>query len=166
MKTHKGFTLVEILIVVVMLGILAAIVLPQFSSASQNARASTLAEDLRVIRSQLGIFKAQHEGGAPGYPAGGGAPDETTFVSQMTGATDTTGDVKPRGTPGYVFGPYWRDTPTNPINGKNTILVLGDGAAFPAAASDQFGWVYQPSTLSIRADSIGQDTDGKSFFDY
>jgi len=43
MRTNKnsGFTLVEILIVVVILGILAAIVIPQFSQASLEAREST-----------------------------------------------------------------------------------------------------------------------------
>ncbi|MHC4286068.1 MAG: type IV pilin protein [Planctomycetota bacterium] len=42
MKAEKGFTLVEILIVVVILGILAAIVIPQFTSASVDAKESLL----------------------------------------------------------------------------------------------------------------------------
>ena len=45
-RTHgrkSGFTLIEILIVVIILGILAAIVIPQFSNASNDARKSSLA---------------------------------------------------------------------------------------------------------------------------
>ncbi len=45
----RGFTLVEILIVVVILGILAAIVVPAFTSASDEARRSTFVQDLRVF---------------------------------------------------------------------------------------------------------------------
>lgn len=48
-KPH-GFTLVEILIVVIILGILAAIVIPQFTSASQNARVSGTLSTLQTLR--------------------------------------------------------------------------------------------------------------------
>jgi hypothetical protein len=48
----------------------------------------------------------------------------------------------------------------------NTVLVIADGAVFPTGASNQFGWVYQPSTESFKADSTGADEDGKAFFDY
>jgi len=41
-RNSRGFTLVEILIVVIILGILAAIVIPQFSSASNDARRSNV----------------------------------------------------------------------------------------------------------------------------
>ncbi len=52
--TRKGgFTLVEILIVVIILGILAAIVIPQFTSASESAKASSLVSQMQTIRSQL-----------------------------------------------------------------------------------------------------------------
>src|SRR5881392_1027324 len=60
-RTHKGgFTLVEILIVVIILGILAAIVIPQFTSASQDARKNSLTSQLQTLRSQLELYKLQH----------------------------------------------------------------------------------------------------------
>ena len=58
MPGKRAFTLVEILIVVVILGILAAIVLPKFSNASAIARASMLADDLRVIRMQVQVYRS------------------------------------------------------------------------------------------------------------
>lgn len=57
MKAKKGFTLVEILIVVVILGILAAIVIPQFTNASEEARESSLKSNLQSLRSQIHLYK-------------------------------------------------------------------------------------------------------------
>ena len=59
-RLASGFTLVEILIVVVILGILAAIVVPQFTNASQTAKASSLLSQLQSIRSQLELYQVQH----------------------------------------------------------------------------------------------------------
>ena len=62
-----AFTLVEILIVVVVLGILAAIVVPQFSDASQQATISTLRSSLHSIRVQIDF---QHQNDPDGgFPA-------------------------------------------------------------------------------------------------
>src|SRR3954471_6340222 len=76
-----AFTLVEILIVVVILGILATVVIPQFSNASQEARENTLKDDLRYMRTQLQVFKAQHRDVAVGYPGANtsAAPTFTAF---------------------------------------------------------------------------------------
>src|ERR1017187_3807990 len=57
---NKAFTLVEILIVVIILGILAAIVIPQFTEASNDARISALQSDLQTCRSQFELYKVQH----------------------------------------------------------------------------------------------------------
>src|SRR5882672_2512291 len=83
-KIRKGFTLVEILIVVVILGIMATIVIPQFSNASHEARENSLKDDLRYLRTQVAVFKAQHRDVAPGAGS-------SNFVNQMIMATDEGG---------------------------------------------------------------------------
>ena len=66
MRTHsmkrvrQAFTLIEILIVVVILGILAAIVIPQFTDASQEAMRSSLQTQLQTIRSQVELHNVQN----------------------------------------------------------------------------------------------------------
>jgi general secretion pathway protein G len=59
-RNQRGFTLVEILIVVIILGILAAIVIPQFTNASQDARKNSLTSQLQTLRSQVELYKLQH----------------------------------------------------------------------------------------------------------
>ena len=107
---NKGFTLVEILIVVIILGILAAIVIPQFTNASSNAKVSSLTSDLQTIRDQIELYAVQHN---DTYPTAGG------FVAQMTATTDISGNA------GAGFGPYMQSVPTNPFTLTNTV---GNGA--------------------------------------
>src|SRR4051812_15890238 len=85
-RRKRAFTLIEILIVVVILGILAAIVIPQFSNASHVARENSLKDDLRYLRTQVAVFKAQHRDVPPGYPSGNIAstPTSADFIAQMT----------------------------------------------------------------------------------
>src|SRR5438034_9855462 len=69
-----GFTLVEILIVVIVLGILAAIVIPQFTSASQDARKNSLVSQLQTIKAQLELTRLQHlDKDSATFVAGGAA---------------------------------------------------------------------------------------------
>ena len=64
-RNRRGFTLIEILIVVVILGILAAIVIPQFTNASQEAAASAVKSQLQTIRSQIELFRVRNSGNPP-----------------------------------------------------------------------------------------------------
>src|SRR6478735_9037840 len=93
---RRAFTLVEILIVVVILGILAAIIIPQFANASSDARTTNLRTTLANVRNQIEIFKAQHNETAPGLVG---------MWTLMTGLTDTT-EVNIAAPTGTHWGPY------------------------------------------------------------
>ncbi|MAD19841.1 MAG: hypothetical protein CMJ52_06415 [Planctomycetaceae bacterium] len=69
-RTASGFTLIEILIVVVILGILAAIVIPQFASAQSSARATAMRSQLGTVRSQIAAWQVQNHGRVPGGASG------------------------------------------------------------------------------------------------
>src|SRR5215213_7262621 len=84
-RNPTGFTLIEILIVVTILGILAAIVVPELSSASRQAREGVMKDDLRFMREQITRYRIQHDDVPPGYPGGSivAVPSETDFINQM-----------------------------------------------------------------------------------
>lgn len=123
-RIDRAFTLVEILIVVVILGILAAIVIPQFTNSSQEASGSVVASQLRLIRSQLALYQARH--GA--WPALGttGAIDDWDL---LTNPAD--GDLS-----------YLEGAPYNTFTGS-----YGIGTE----ASTTIGWVYDVASGSLTA---------------
>src|SRR5512135_232345 len=59
LSIRKGFTLIEILIVVIILGILAAIVIPQFTNASNDAKVSSVQTTVQSVQAQLELYKFQ-----------------------------------------------------------------------------------------------------------
>jgi prepilin-type N-terminal cleavage/methylation domain-containing protein len=63
---RRGFTLIEILIVVVILGILAAIIVPQFSDAQSLSRATAMRTQLNTIRGQVAAWRLQNGNEVPG----------------------------------------------------------------------------------------------------
>jgi prepilin-type N-terminal cleavage/methylation domain-containing protein len=165
---RPAFTLIEILIVVIILGILAGIVFPQFSSASTEARESTLKENLRFVRTQVTAFKYQHRERMPGYAGGDrtATPDETTFLDQLTKYTDESGNTSAAATSTYRYGPYLTRMPPNPLNGKTGVLVV-TGASMPAADDAQpHGWIYNPELEQVQPNLTGNDTAGKPFASY
>ena len=127
LSPRRGFTLIEVLVVVVILGILAAIVVPQFLTAADSSRLSALKTDLHRMRTQIEIYFEQHEF----YPT------LVDFEASLTEASDVLGNTAPDGTPGFPFGPYIHAIPVNPYTGNDTI---GDGAV---ASSD---WYYDETT--------------------
>jgi general secretion pathway protein G len=152
MQAKRGFTLVEILIVVVILGILAAIVIPQFTQASTEAKVSSLSSDLQTLRSQIELYKVQHNDTPPAL---------ATFANQMVYCTDIAGNVKGGGTPSkvrdtganpvYIYGPYLERVPDNPFSGSDVVAA--------AAAATGVGWAYTETTGEIRAGDTGTGHD-------
>lgn len=129
-----AFTLVELLIVVIILGILAAVVIPQFSDASEDARLSSLQTNLATMRGQIELYKLQH-GVYPAY---------ATFVDKMTKKTDYDGTVNAAT---GKYGPYMQAIPNNPFTSPQTNAVTNTAAQAPTSA-----WYYNQSTGEFRAD--------------
>jgi general secretion pathway protein G len=137
MRKNKGFTLVEILIVVVILGILAAIVIPQFTDASTQSKVSSCRTTLQSLRSQIELYKIQHNDVTPGNVAG--ALDTAVWEAQMTTYSDAQGNTNATKTAVFCYGPYIQQVPFNPWN---------DSQSIAAADALGVGWVYNVTTGS------------------
>ena len=128
----RAFTLIEILVVVVILGILAAIVFAQVSGATDSAKSSSIKSQLQTVRGQLELYYTQHAGS---YPT---LAQLNANWTVMTGKTDIAGNVSTSG----AYGPYLQQPPRNPIQ---------DSASLAAAPAAGVGWVYDETTGDIRA---------------
>jgi len=135
---RSAFTLVELLIVVIILGILAAVVIPQFSDASTDARLSSLMTNLQTIRGQIDLYKLQHNGAYPTPVA--------DFADKMTKKTDADGTVNASG----KYGPYLQRIPNNPFTVGGTGNDVTTGAAAAAKA-----WYYNPANGEFKANDGG-----------
>ena len=137
MKAKSGFTLVEILVVVVVLGILAAIVIPQFTPAATEAKTSRICSDLQVMRLAIELYEVQHNDDLPGSAAG------VSFQQAMTQKTNTDGTLNPAGR----YGPYLQNIPTNPFNELDTIEIDG------VIGGGTHGWHFNYTTGQFYADT-------------
>ena len=139
MRNRKmtGFTLVEILIVVVILGILAAIVIPQFTSASQEAIKGALASQGKTIESQFELYRVRNQG-----------------VFPLIGAAAGTDPKFPNGQGGWAVLVSLQYLKQQPYNGftSTSNLVDAAGATPNFAAGDPTpqvttGWGYRAQDL-------------------
>ena len=149
-RLAKGFTLVEILIVVVILGILAAIVIPQFSSAAETAKASSLVSQLQTIRSQLELYQIQHNGN---YPTMTQMDATDKPFSALVNSTDVNGN-----TTGTDYGPYLQKAPVNPFTDGNTVTSDNSGDWKYSGANGSIIGIISPSVFAERVD-LGIDGD-------
>jgi prepilin-type N-terminal cleavage/methylation domain-containing protein len=101
-RSRSGFTLVEILIVVIILGILAALVIPQFTNASQNARESSLNGNTNVFDGTVATGGAT----APTVGTACGFVYDYTGGSGLIYGTDATGTAIAGSTSSGVFTAY------------------------------------------------------------
>ena len=166
-RRQRGFTLIEIMIVIIILGILAAIVLPAFSDATHEAREATLKDCLRYMRNEITVFTAQHRDVPPVYPGGSLAatPDAATFISQMTSYSDEMCNLSATPSDVFHYGQYLSSMPVNPLSSQAGVWVV-TGVTPAPDGSQPFGWIYNATTQEIRANLTGSDGAGKPYSTY
>jgi prepilin-type N-terminal cleavage/methylation domain-containing protein len=162
-REMKGFTLVELLIVVIILAILAAIVVPQFTATTDDARASAYDSNLSAMRAAVELYRQQH-GSYPGDVAAAvatcvngvnetAAVGDAAFLTQMTRYTNAAGDACTGTDPAqFRFGPYLKDgIPVNPLGLNNTVVVVTTGTLGLASAGAD-GWRFDSVTGELVGD--------------
>lgn len=161
----KAFSLVELMIVVAVLGILAAIVVPQFQTYTTHAKQATAKSNLRILRSAIELYTAQHRAVPPGY-LNGQLVSFSMLYSQLAGYTDIEGNASGTKSQNHPHGPYLKRFPQNSFNNKATVSILADSESFPNSADGSFGWLYKPATKTIKLDWPGTDKNGVRYYDY
>jgi prepilin-type N-terminal cleavage/methylation domain-containing protein len=114
MRKHKGFTLIELVVVVMILGILAAVAAPKLLGTSGTASDNAAKESLGVVRDAIERYTAEHGGAIPA-PADGPA-----FV-------------------GLMVPQYLRAFPKCPVGNQNADIKVATGAVTVGGTE---GWQY------------------------
>jgi prepilin-type N-terminal cleavage/methylation domain-containing protein len=152
LRRNRAFSLIELVIVVVIIGIIAAIAIPRMSSATQSAGDSTLTGNLAVLRKAIDLYAAEHNNTFP---------TAANLASALTGKTDVDGTINASG----LYGPYMRAIPALNVGTtaqRNNSIV---GGTTPTAAG---GWLYDNSAGTIKANLIAgvADRSGKDYNTY
>jgi len=149
---------VELVIVVVIIGIIAALAVPRISNAANRAKASALVQNLAVVRKAIERYYAEH-GRFPGYDPATGTRDDDYFVDQLLLFTDEAGNTSDTYGHPHVYGPYLRKPfPANPFNDLRTVYVKAvAGDAGPEL--DAAGWVAVLATGEFGVNATSEDLE-------
>ena len=150
-RMTKAFSIAELIIIVAIIGILAALAVPHLRSHATEAKETAAKDNLRVLRDAISFYAVHHGDVAPGYE--GDDPDveptATCFIRQMVDEAN-----------------YLRKIPANPFNDLDTVRIIKDDDPFPTRGTGDHGWIYQPATGTIRVDWPGKDLKGVAYIEY
>jgi general secretion pathway protein G len=140
--SRRGFSLVEIVIVVMILGILGSIAAPKLLGTSQQAVDQGLRHTLSVIRTAIHSFAADHAGELPGADG-----SNATFITEMD--------------------PYLRgaDFPSCPVGAaeNNAVLMQPGTGPVEVSSADTYSWVYLYETGDFHVNSVEVSFDGTTY---
>ncbi len=143
-RLQLGFSLIELVIVVVIIGIIAAIAVPRFSSAIEKSADAAVAQNVAVLQKAIDLYTAEHADLSPAREAGGATSTPNAMIRRLIQRTDASGALESTG----IYGPYLRAWPENPANGRRSLRI--DGAA---AGANTHGWRFDSATGVIQSDA-------------
>lgn len=148
-----GFSLLEIVIVVAIIAILAAIAIPRLGRGSECAAESALEKNLAILRKAIDHYAAEHLGGYPHAVA---------INAQLTRYTNEQGQVRVNMDSTHIYGPYLRSVPPLPVG------IRQGNTKIDTADAEDVGWVYRRSDGHIRANTgpAERGEAGISYRDY
>lgn len=144
----NGFTLVELLIVIIVIAVLAAIAIPKFTDSSIRSKEASLKRSLRIIRdaeercvADTGLTIDVPDLISDRPPSYGWIPGPMGTGWTKVFFSNLPADI--------WHGPYLHSVPVNPISGTNTYITGGNSAASWTHFSNQGfnkSFIYFPST--------------------
>ena len=143
-RRYTGFTLLEMMLVVVIIALIAAIAIPKFSRGAAGANDSAVAANLAVLRNAIDMFQAEHNGTYPTVAA---------FVNQLTQFTDAAGAAQATKDTTHIYGPYLRTIPALPVGAAKGNTTVA------AAAATGVGWVYTAATGVVTTNTTTTEVD-------
>ncbi len=157
---RSGFTLVELLIVIIILAVLATVAIPIFKGSVEDAPLVQLESNLCILRDAIELYYHQHDATYPGVKRTNGSGQtiasavqaKAAFLEQLTLYTDVNGGTSPDKTVQYKLGPYLRTgIPKNPFIelGGVTCDLVNDGR-INIIADDASAWRFYRLTGVVR----------------
>jgi len=168
---QHGFTLVELLIVTIILAILAAIVIPQFASTTDDAKLSALDANLSAMRASVDLYYQQHGSypssaaatgatcPASGTAGTGGINTEQAFINQLSRYSNKSGQTCTTTDATFKYGPYMKkdSLPNNTLTDIKTLVVSTTGALGMTGNATPAGWKFDNVTGQFIADDAAND---------
>src|SRR4051812_34544864 len=141
--SRRGFSLIELVIVVVIIGIIAAIAIPRMSRGTAAAGDSAVSGNLTVLRNAIELFATEHGGNFPETIGSDAIDKQLTMYTNDQGGTSAT---KPGA---YIYGPYLRKIPpitVGSLKGDNTKNnLIKTGTTDTPDTTPATGWLYNKS---------------------
>lgn len=150
-RGYRAFTLVEMLMVIMIIGMLGSMAIPRIAGGARNAAAATLNGDLAVVRKAIFYYSAEHGSEFPGMDADS-VTKQLVNYSSFDGSTSLTRDAT------MMYGPYLVAIPACPVGpNKGSTKILIDKTNSPPVPSSAGGegWIYNPVTGEFYA-NVGE----------